>query len=120
MALPLAPPWQPTAVCAVMDAFSWAGSDTVQLAVNVQQGGAFYTSCDLGGTSQYSPRVATPCGALESPALNAKQVRIAPGSFTGPFTVQIVAKGINAKAVPTMLTPNQDFAVFVYNAVRVP
>ena len=97
----------------------WSSGLTVNhLAVNVQQGGAFYTSCSLGGTSQYSSRTMEPCGIAENPAMNAKQVRIAPNSFTGTFTVQVVAKSINAKAVPQLATPNQDFALFVYNAVR--
>lgn len=97
-----------------------SGYTVNQLAVNVQQGGGFYTSCDLGGFQQYSARVSTPCGAAESPALNAKQVRIAPNSFSGAFTVQVIANGINGIAVPQMGTPNQDFALFVYNAVKVP
>lgn len=95
----------------------WSAGHTVnRLAVNVQQGGAFYTSCSLGGSSQYSIRTTAPCSIAENPATNVKQVRIAPYSFTGPFTVQVVARGINEKAVPQLSTPNQDFALFVYNA----
>lgn len=97
-----------------------SGYTVNQLAVNVQQGGAFYTSCGLGETQQYSARVTAPCGDAEGPADNTKQVRIAPNSFTGPFTVQVVARGINAKAVPSLSTVNQDFALFVYNAVSAP
>lgn len=47
------------------------------------------------------------------------QLRIAPNSFTGAFTIQLVAQGINEQAVPQVdgpTAPNQDWALFVYNA----
>lgn len=49
----------------------------------------------------------------------AMQLRIAPNSFTGAFTIQLVAQGINEQAVPQVdgpTAPNQDWALFVYNA----
>lgn len=80
----------------------------------VLQGGSIY--CDGVYGYQYTPRSAG-CW-LPDMENNVKQIRIAPNSFSGSFTVQVVANGINANSVPLRDggAPNQDWALFVYNA----
>jgi len=50
---------------------------------------------------------------------NVKVIRIPAGALTDPFTLKVSAVGVNAKAVPGISgeTENQDFALYVYNAV---
>jgi hypothetical protein len=79
----------------------------------VLQGGSVY--CDGVYGYQYTPR-SSGCW-LPDLTNNVKQLRIAPNSFTGTFTIQLVAQGINQQAVPQVDgAPNQDWALFVYNA----
>jgi len=49
---------------------------------------------------------------------NVHFVNVAPNSLTGQFTINVVASIISQKAVPTLdgSSPNQDFALYVYNA----
>ncbi len=86
-----------------------------KISIYVLQGGFVY--CDGGSydADGYSIR-ATGC-FLPDLYNNAKFLSIAPNSFTGSFQLQIVATGINAKAVPGLdgASNNQDFAVWVYN-----
>jgi hypothetical protein len=85
-----------------------------ELDLYVLQGGAIY--CDGQYTGQYSTR-SSGCW-LPDMYNNVKRARIAPNSFSGTFTVQIVAGGVNQNAVPGLdgNGPNQDWALYVYNA----
>ncbi len=49
---------------------------------------------------------------------NVKRAFIAPNSFSGAFTIQMVASSVNQVAVPGLDSgnPNQDWALFIYNA----
>jgi len=91
-----------------------SGSRVNGIDLYVLQGGSIY--CDGVYGNQYTPR-SSGCW-LPDMANNVKQIRIAPNSFSGSFTVQVVANGINANAVPQRDggAPNQDWALFVYNA----
>lgn len=80
----------------------------------VLQGGAVY--CD----GQYTGEFTTRSYGCWLPDMwnNVKRTRIAPYSFSGTFTVQVVAGGISQNAVPGLDSggPNQDWALYVYNA----
>lgn len=80
----------------------------------VLQGSSVY--CDGQFGAQYTTR-SSGCW-LPDMTNNVKRIQIAPYSFTGSFTVQFVANGINQPAVPGRDSgaPNQDWALFVYNA----
>jgi len=82
----------------------------------VMQGGYVYCDGQYGG--QYATR-STGCWFPDS-SNNVKRARIAPNSFTGQFTIQVVAGAINANAVPGRDggAPNQDWALYVYNAIQ--
>lgn len=91
-----------------------AGLRTNGIDLYVAQGGGIY--CDGVYGYQYTPR-SSGCW-LPDLVNNVKQVRIPPNSFTGPFTIQLVAQGLNEKAVPGLDgpdEPNQDWALFIYN-----
>jgi hypothetical protein len=81
----------------------------------VMQGGAVY--CD----GQYGGQYATRSSSCWLPDLdnNVKRARIAPNSFTGQFTIQVVAGAVSANAVPGRdnNAANQDWALYVYNAI---
>lgn len=84
-----------------------------ELDLHVLQGGAVY--CDGQHTGQYSTR-STGCW-LPDMYNNVKRARIAPNSFSGTFTVQVVAGSVTQKAVPGLdAGANQDWALHVYNA----
>jgi|GEM_PF-3239028 len=92
-----------------------SGLRTNGIDMYVLQGG--YVYCDGVYGYQYTPR-SSGCW-LPDLTNNVKQLRIAPNSFTGTFTIQLVAQGINQQAVPQVdgpTAPNQDWALFVYNA----
>lgn len=80
------------------------------------QGDGFY--CDGAGYDPdgYSFRSAT-CGSFQDFDKNIKFLHIRPGSFTGPFQVQVVGTFINGNAVPGLdgNGNNQDFALWVWN-----
>lgn len=82
----------------------------------VMQGGAVY--CD----GQYGGQYATRSSGCWLPDMynNVKRARIAPNSFTGQFTIQLVSQSVAANAVPGRDNgaPNQDWALYVYNAIR--
>lgn len=80
------------------------------------QGGYVYCDGQYGG--QYATR-STGCW-LPDLDNNVKRIRIAPNSFTGQFTIQLVADGIAAHAVPGRDSGafNQAWALYVYNAIR--
>lgn len=81
----------------------------------VMQGGAVY--CD----GQYYGQYATRSSNCWFPDMynNVKRARIAPNSFTGQFTIQMVAGAVSANAVPGRdnNAPNQDWALYVYNSI---
>jgi hypothetical protein len=81
----------------------------------VLQGGAVY--CDGQYNGQYATR-SSACGLPDS-YNNVNRARIAPNSFSGQFTIQVVGGAINANAVPGRENgaPNQDWALYVYNAI---
>ncbi len=78
------------------------------------QGGAVY--CDGQYGTPYSYRSSS-CW-LPDFYNNVKRALIAPNSFSGAFTIQMVASSVNQVAVPGLDSgnPNQDWALFVYNA----
>lgn len=82
----------------------------------VMQGG--YVYCDGQYGLQYATR-STGCW-LPDMSNNVKRARIAPNSFTGQFTIQVVGSNVSQNAVPGMdgNAPNQDWALYVYNAIR--
>lgn len=82
----------------------------------VMQGNAVY--CDGQYVGQYATR-SSGCW-LPDMSNNVKRARIAPNSFTGQFTIQVVAGNVSANAVPGRDSgnPNQDWALYVYNAIR--
>lgn len=82
----------------------------------VMQGGHVY--CDGQYGLQYATR-STSCW-LPDMSNNVKRARIAPNSFSGQFTIQLVAGNVSAPAVPgrDAGAPNQDWALYVYNAIR--
>lgn len=82
----------------------------------VLQGG--YVYCDGQYGQQYATR-STGCW-LPDMENNVKRARIAPYSFTGQFTIQIVGGNVSAHAVPGRDSgnANQDWALYVYNAIR--
>ncbi len=82
----------------------------------VMQGDAVY--CDGQYVGQYATR-SSGCW-LPDMSNNVKRARIAPNSFTGQFTIQVVAGNVSANAVPGRDSgnPNQDWALYVYNAIR--
>lgn len=82
----------------------------------VMQGNAVYCDGQYGG--QYATR-SSGCW-LPDMSNNVKRARIAPNSFTGQFTIQVVAGNVSANAVPGRDSgnPNQDWALYVYNAIR--
>ena len=91
-----------------------AGLRTNGVDLYVAQGGGIY--CDGVYGYQYTPR-SSGCW-LPDLVNNVKQIRIPPYSFTGSFTIQLVAQALNEKAVPGLdgrNEPNQDWALFVYN-----
>ncbi len=53
---------------------------------------------------------------------NVKVIRIPAGVLTTAFTLKVRAQAVNALAVPGISgeTENQDFALYVYNAVPTP
>jgi hypothetical protein len=98
-----------------------AAVDAYQTRVNevdmyLLQGGAVYCDGQYGG--QYSTRSSS-CWFPDS-SNTVKRFRIAPNSFSGQFTIQVVAGAVNAKAVPGRdgSSPNQDWALYVYNATK--
>lgn len=87
-----------------------------ELDVYVLQGG--YVYCDGQYTGQYTTR-SSGCW-LPDMYNNVKRIRIAPNSFSGTFMVQVVAGSVTSKAVPGLDTGspvNQDWALYVYNAI---
>lgn len=104
-------------VLAYTDAPAQAGASVArvnELDLYVLQGGAVY--CDGQYTGQYSTR-SSACW-LPDMYNNVKRARIAPNSFSGSFTVQIVAGSVTQNAVPGLdgNGANQDWALYVYNA----
>lgn len=104
-------------VLAYTDRPGQAGATVVrvnELDLYVLQGAAVY--CDGQYTGQYSTR-SSGC-YLPDMYNNVKRARIAPNSFSGTFTVQIVAGNVTQNAVPGLDSngPNQDWALYVYNA----
>lgn len=85
-----------------------------RLGLYVLQADAVY--CDGQYVGQYTTR-SSGCW-LPDMANNVKRTRIAPNSFSGSFTVQIVAQSIGQNAVPGLdgNGPNQDWTLYVYNA----
>jgi hypothetical protein len=85
------------------------------LSLYVLQGNGIY--CD---GNYYSGPYTIRSGGCWIPDLynNVKLTRIAPNSFSGTFTVQIVAGAVAQNAVPGLdgNGPNQDWALYVYNA----
>lgn len=81
-----------------------------------EQGG--YVYCDGQYGLQYATR-STGCW-LPDMSNNVKRARIAPNSFTGQFTIQVLASNVAANAVQGRdgNAPNQDWALYVYNAIR--
>ena len=82
----------------------------------VLQGG--YVYCDGQYGSQYATRSIS-C-SLPDTSNNVKRARIAPNSFTGQFTIQVVGSSVAQHAVPGLDNgaPNQDWALYVYNAIK--
>ncbi|MCL4807304.1 MAG: S8 family serine peptidase [Thermoanaerobaculia bacterium] len=82
----------------------------------VMQGNGVY--CDGQYVGQYATR-SSGCW-LPDMSNNVKRARIAPNSFTGQFTIQVVGSNVSANAVPGRDSgnPNQDWALYVYNAIR--
>ncbi len=104
-------------VLAYTDAPAQSGASVArvnELDLYVLQGGAVY--CDGQYTGQYSTR-SSACW-LPDMYNNVKRARIAPNSFSGSFTVQIVAGSVTQNAVPGLdgNGANQDWALYVYNA----
>ena len=116
--LSVADPSKPVIVAmAYTDAPSTPGSSGLRVNgvdMYVLQGSGVY--CDGQYGTQYTTR-STGCW-LPDMVNNVKRIVIAPYSFSGGFTVQVVANGINQNAVPGRDngSPNQDWALFVYNA----
>jgi hypothetical protein len=108
-----------SAVLVTTDAAAMANQTSVRINevdMYVLQGG--YVYCDGQYGSQYATR-STGCW-LPDMENNVKRARIAPYSFTGQFTIQVVAGAINQNAVPGRdgNAPNQDWALYVYNAIQ--
>jgi len=104
-------------VLAFTDAPAQAGASIALVNVldlYVFQSDAVYCDGQYGG--QYTTR-SSGCW-LPDMANNVKRIRIAPNSFSGSFTVQISAQSVGQNAVPGLdgNGPNQDWALYVYNA----
>jgi hypothetical protein len=107
-----------SAVLVTTDAPAQGGAQVArvnELDMYVLQGG--YVYCDGQYTGQYATR-SSGCW-LPDFYNNVKRARIAPYSFSGQFTIQVVGGAINANAVPGRDggAPNQDWALYVYNAI---
>lgn len=88
--------------------------DAYRVDMYIFQGG--YVYCD----GQYGGHYATRSTGCWFPDMynNVKRTRIAPNSFSGQFTIQVVAGSIAGQAVPGLDgVPNQDWALYVWNAI---
>jgi len=81
--------------------------------------GKFYVGNRFATGSWYSQNYRLPV-AIEDPHNNVEVIRVPAGQLTSPFTLKVSAQGINAVGVPGLDggSNNQDFALYVYNAVE--